>query len=253
MRTDQLYPRELPDLFKGSQLALVGRYRNDRELRDVTIRLSGNASPRHTYTYPGVRFPLRDERHDFVPRLWATRRVGWLMEQIRSHGENRELVQEVTDLGTRFGIVTPYTSFLALEPGAGRRSAALQGRVSGRIPAPPAPPPPPAMTVTGAGAVGESRLSRARQDALQVESVEGRGPRGHAAGRRTHLLPARHSVGGRGDQRFHPRAHDGGGVRVRGVHALIRRIPVLAQYFAQGEEVDVIHEGRQYRVRARRG
>ncbi|HEX6039194.1 VIT and VWA domain-containing protein [Longimicrobium sp.] len=118
VRTDLVYPRALPDLFKGTQLALVGRYRNERDLASVTIRLSGEASPRRTYTYPNVRFPLRDERHDWVPRLWATRRVGWLMEQIRSHGENRELVQEVTDLGTRFGIVTPYTSFLALEPGA---------------------------------------------------------------------------------------------------------------------------------------
>ncbi|HEX6042721.1 hypothetical protein, partial [Longimicrobium sp.] len=36
-------------------------------------------------------------------------------------------------------------------------------------------------------------------------------------------------------------------------YALIRRIPALAQYFAQGEEVDVIHDGRRYRVRARRG
>lgn len=252
VRTDQMYPRELPDLFKGSQLALVGRYRNDRELRDVTIRLSGNASPRHTYTYPGVRFPLRDERHDFVPRLWATRRVGWLMEQIRSHGENRELVQEVTDLGTRFGIVTPYTSFLALEPGAVAQDApALQGRVSGRIPA---PPPPPAMTVTGAGAVGESRLSRARQDALQVESAEG------YAGREAMRQVGARTFYQRGTVWVDAEISDSTRVPTTEVefaseeyYALIRRIPVLAQYFAQGEEVDVIHEGRQYRVRARRG
>lgn len=252
VRTDQLYPRELPDLFKGSQLALVGRYRNDRELRDVTIRLSGNASPRHTYTYPGVRFPLRDERHDFVPRLWATRRVGWLMEQIRSHGENRELVQEVTDLGTRFGIVTPYTSFLALEPGAvAQDMAAMQGRVSGRIPA---PPPPPVMTVTGAGAVGESRLSRARQDALQMEYVDA------DAGRQAMRQVGARTFYQRGTVWVDAEISDSTRIPTTEVefaseeyYALIRRIPVLAQYFAQGEEVDVIHEGRQYRVRARRG
>ena len=65
---------------------------------------------------------MRADKNDFLPRLWATRRVGWLMEQIRTNGENIELKNEVVDLGTRFGIVTPYTSYLATDgsftPGA---------------------------------------------------------------------------------------------------------------------------------------
>ena len=32
------------------------------------------------------------------------------------NGEQRELRDEIVDLGTRYGIVTPYTSYLALEP-----------------------------------------------------------------------------------------------------------------------------------------
>jgi Ca-activated chloride channel homolog len=278
VRTDLVYPRDLPDLFKGTQLALVGRYRNERELRDVTIRLSGNASPRHTYTYPGVTFPLRDERHDFVPRLWATRRVGWLMEQIRTHGENRELVQEVTDLGTRFGIVTPYTSFLALEPGMQAVNAedfAGQGTAGGvrprprpasgvAPPPPPPPPPPPAMApqpeaatvVTGAVGVTESRRSRAQQDALRLEDVVVTGTAGESAVRRVGARTL-YQRGGvwtdseiTGDTRLPQTEVEFGSEEY---YALIRRIPALAQYFAQGEEVDVIHEGRRYRVRARRG
>lgn len=267
VRTDLVYPRQLPDLFKGTQLALVGRYRNEQELRDVTIRLSGNASPRHTYTYPGVRFPLRDERHDFVPRLWATRRVGWLMEQIRTHGENRELVQEVTDLGTRFGIVTPYTSFLALEPGMGRdgdvgtqdftgngrAGGVAQGRVS---PPPPATAPQAATAVTGAVGVSESRRSRAQQDALQVED-DAMGYSSQQALRRvgSRTLYQRGSVWTDSeitDQTRLPETEVEFGSDE--YYELIRRVPALAQYFAQGEEVDVIHEGRRYRVRAgRRG
>jgi Ca-activated chloride channel family protein len=265
VRTDLLYPRVLPDLFKGTQLALVGRYRNDRDLRDVTVRLSGTASPRRTFTYPGVRFPLRDERHDWVPRLWATRRVGWLMEQIRSHGENRELVQEVTELGTRFGIVTPYTSFLALEPGAQPvqpQDFGGRGRVGGRPQRMSPPPPPPAMApqaaataVTGAGAVNESRRSRAQQDALQLEDVVVTGT-------------ARETVRRVGARTFYQRGSVWTDAEITDTtrlpttevdfgtdayYALIRRIPALAQYFAQGEEVDVVHQGHRYRVRARRG
>ena len=59
---------------------------------------------------------MREDANDFLPRLWATRRVGWLMEQVRTNGEQQELRDEIVDLGTRYGIVTPYTSYLALEP-----------------------------------------------------------------------------------------------------------------------------------------
>lgn len=259
VRTDLVYPRVLPDLFKGTQLALVGRYRNAQELRDVTIRLSGSASPTRTYTYPGARFPLRDERHEFLPRLWATRRVGWLMEQIRTHGENRELVDEVTDLGTRFGIVTPYTSFLALEPGmepphaqdlSGRR---VQRRPSGARPgarpaAPAAPPPPTA--VTGQSAVSESRLSRERQEAMSLEDVVVTGASTvQRVGSRTFYL--RDGVWTdaeiRDDTRLPETTVTFGSDEY---FALIRRIPALAPYLGLGEQVAVVHEGRIYRVRA---
>jgi Ca-activated chloride channel homolog len=270
VRTDLVYPRALPDLFKGTQLALVGRYRNAQDLRDVTIRLTGNASPAHTYTYPGARFPLRDERHEFLPRLWATRRVGWLMEQIRTHGENRELVDEVTELGTRFGIVTPYTSFLALEPGMNAEDFSGQGRpgvVSAPVgartrpsrpqagnapPPPPSPmaPPPPPMVVTGQGAVSESRLSRERQDALRLEDVAVTGASTvQRVGTRTFYLR-----GGvwtdseiRDDTRLPETAVTFGSDEY---FALIRRIPALAPYVALGEQVAVIHDGRIYRIRA---
>src|ERR1041385_6008071 len=80
-----------------------------------------------TYTYDNLRFPLRNENNDYLPRLWATRRVGWLMEQVRSNGEQKELRDEIVDLGTRYGIVTPYTSYLALEDGAVSQNNFVKG------------------------------------------------------------------------------------------------------------------------------
>jgi Ca-activated chloride channel family protein len=257
LRTDQVYPRELPDLFRGTQLALVGRYRNAAELRGVTARLTGSASPARTFTFPGLRFPLRDERHDFLPRLWATRRVGSLMEQIRSHGESRELVEEVTDLGTRFGIVTPYTSFLAVEPGAGsgggRPPVVIRG--SSR---PGAPPPAPqlrreaATATTGAVAVEESRRTRAQQDALTLEGVVvaggGYGEGVQRVGPRTfHLRDGAWTDAEIGRGRPLPETVVAFGSEE--YHALLRRVPALARYFALGERVAVVHEGRVYRVR----
>lgn len=116
VRTDLVYPRKTPDLFRGTQLTMIGRYRNEADLRDITLRLTGrNGKETRTFNYENLAFPLRAEDNNFLPRLWATRRVGWLMEQIRANGETKEVRDEVVDLGTRFGIVTPYTSYLATD------------------------------------------------------------------------------------------------------------------------------------------
>jgi Ca-activated chloride channel homolog len=98
------------------QLALVGRYKNAADLENVTVTVRGKSGREsHTYAYRGLEFPLRAENSEFLPRLWASRRVGWLIEQIRLNGETKELRDEVVDLGTRFGLVTPYTSYLATD------------------------------------------------------------------------------------------------------------------------------------------
>ena len=120
VQTDLVYPRELPDLFRGSQITLIGRYSNPIDMDFVRLQLSGKSGGANK------RLPLQQssfspasaESNDFLPRLWATRRVGWLMEQVRTNGEQKELRDEIVDLGTRYGIVTPYTSYLALEPNA---------------------------------------------------------------------------------------------------------------------------------------
>ena len=113
---EYMYPRKLTDLFKGMQLAVIGRYKNNTDLRDVTLRLSGKAGIEgRNFAYPNLDFPIREEKNDFLPRLWASRRVGWLIEQIRVNGETKELREEIVDLGTRYGIVTPYTSYLATD------------------------------------------------------------------------------------------------------------------------------------------
>ena len=114
VEAESLYPRTLPDLFKGSQLTIVGRYKSNAN--GSTVRLSGKMGSREqTFAFNGQSFPAERGANQFLPRLWATRRVGYLLEQTRLNGENRELVDEIVGLGTRFGIVTPYTSFLVTE------------------------------------------------------------------------------------------------------------------------------------------
>ncbi|MCW5958603.1 MAG: VWA domain-containing protein [Pyrinomonadaceae bacterium] len=113
---DLMYPRKLTDVFKGTQLVVLGRYTNADDLKNVTLKLSGKSGKEtRTFDYHNLDFPRRSSENDFLPRLWASRRVGWLLEQIRTNGENKELKDEIVELGTKYGLVTPYTSYLATD------------------------------------------------------------------------------------------------------------------------------------------
>ena len=116
---EELYPPEIPDLFAGSQLLLAGRYRipagvSGRERIELTGKIGSQSK---TYKYqvnfdPDVASP---DGHSFIPRLWAARKIGYLLTQIRHQGENTEWVEAVIQLSLQYGIITPYTSFLIEE------------------------------------------------------------------------------------------------------------------------------------------
>jgi Ca-activated chloride channel family protein len=124
VRATKLYPSPLPDLFKGEQLVLAGRYAGHGNSA-LTIEGMVNGATRQ-YTYE-MKFPEESSDHEFIPRLWATRRVGILLDEIRLHGENAELRDEVTELARKYGIVTPYTAYLIVEDEA-RRGVAVNQR-----------------------------------------------------------------------------------------------------------------------------
>lgn len=118
VRTAKMYPADLPDLFKGDQLVVAGRYGG---AGDVEAKLTGNVGGREqTFIYK-LHFDDRKTTDDYVPRLWATRRVGFLLDEIRIHGETAELRDETTELARKYGIVTPYTAYLIVEDEDRRR------------------------------------------------------------------------------------------------------------------------------------
>ncbi|MBE9524888.1 MAG: hypothetical protein IMY76_07295, partial [Chloroflexi bacterium] len=115
--TYDLYPSPLPDLFAGSQIIVVGRY---REGGTTNITLSGSVNgDLQTFHFDDQIFKSRNFKLDAqssIPRLWATRKIGYLLNQIRLHGLEEEYVDQIVRLSIRYGIVTPYTSYLVTEP-----------------------------------------------------------------------------------------------------------------------------------------
>jgi Ca-activated chloride channel family protein len=258
VETDLSYPRTMPDLFRGSQLTIIGRYRNPIDMNFVRLTLTGKSggSERKFY-YNNLHFALTEEANDFLPRLWATRRVGWLMEQVRTNGEQRELRDEIVDLGTRYGIVTPYTSYLAVE-----QNASVQGFTSATVSRPrgtgrgglnaPQPPPPPsvadAKAVTGNIAVQQSKKAREQQETMRVDKDEASGAIRTAGGKTFYLrdgvwTDADFKAGMTLPQTVVKFGSDE-------YFALLKQKPRLAAFFSLGEKVVVILDGTVYRVDA---
>jgi Ca-activated chloride channel family protein len=124
VRLSKTHPAPLPDLFKGEQLVVFGRFAGSGR---ATLTLTGSAAGKPRRFTITKSFPERDDSRDFLPQIWATRRVGFLLDQIRLHGESKEIREAVAELARRYGIVTPYTSWLILED-EGRRNVAARDR-----------------------------------------------------------------------------------------------------------------------------
>jgi Ca-activated chloride channel homolog len=116
--TYDLYPSPLPDLFAGSQILLAGRYRQGGT-GDVTLTGQVNGQEQ-TFRFPEQVFAKDSRGEDdatlaALPRLWATRKIGYLLNQVRLHGADQETIDQIVRLSIRYGIVTPYTSYLVTE------------------------------------------------------------------------------------------------------------------------------------------
>jgi len=114
LEVKDVYPPTIPDVFRGEQVILYGRYTGHGE---KTIKVTGTvAGETKTFEYK-LTFPeySEDDKSSFVPRLWAGKKVDYLLNELRKSSPNdmsQELVDEVTYLAKRYGIITPYTSYL---------------------------------------------------------------------------------------------------------------------------------------------
>ena len=109
-----VYPRRIPALYRGGEIMLLGRYKASGP---GEVILTGNVGGEQRRITVMADWPARELDNSYLPRVWAMRKVGYLLEDLRLYGENQEIVREVTELAQRHGIVTPYTSQLVLEPG----------------------------------------------------------------------------------------------------------------------------------------
>ncbi len=249
---EQLYPQTLPDLFVGSQLVLVGRYRNGGPA-DITLSGTVNGE-RQTFVYRDNLFLSQgghDFGDDFIPRLWATRAIGHLLTQIRLHGENPELVQSVVNLSVRYGIITPYTSYLIEEDdifSQQARDVIVEEQLEEMAAEPDA--------FTGAAAVDEAAISgemaEAEAPAPIATTVASDGTISNAnetvrlAGSKTFVLRNNLWI----DTEYEPTDHmvNKVGFASDSYFELITAVPELGQYLALGPRVLFVYNGQAYEI-----
>ena len=105
----RIYPDPISDLFYGSEIVITGRFDRGGSSSALITGKIGNRNV--SYEFP-VTFSDGSSDNDFIALLWANRRIAYLLQEIRLHGSNDELMTEVIDLSKKYGIITEYTSFL---------------------------------------------------------------------------------------------------------------------------------------------
>ncbi len=108
---ENLYPDPFPDLFYGSEIIVSGRFKGEGK---SSAKITGQRGKEQAKYHFPVEFTDGSDDDSYIALLWANRRIGYLLQQLRLHGESEELVNEVIDLSKKYGIVTEYTSFLVI-------------------------------------------------------------------------------------------------------------------------------------------
>ena len=244
VRLDRVLPAGTTDLFAGQDLVVLARYEGDGP---ATLRFSGQSSSGPVEWTERVTFPDRERGNAFVPRLWATQRIGWLTAEKRRGGASTEMNDEIRTLGERYAIPTEFTSYLVQEPNnVAVAPPMLRGQVGGaQRPMPQAAP--------AASDFARAKVSSMQREARTLDEVDAAatasGSTGAARRVGARLFVLRDSVwtDARGDASSMASVRK---VRVRpysaAYFALLRAVPELADPFGLGDRVVVF--GRKVAV-----
>lgn len=120
MDVKNIYPRDVKDIFAGSQVLLLGRYKKGG---NATVALTGkvNGSDK-SFSFP-LNFATSQAGNSHLVKLWAMRRIGYLTEVAHNNGENKEVIDEIIALSKQHGIISQYTSYLVTDPSENGRLA----------------------------------------------------------------------------------------------------------------------------------
>ncbi len=177
----EVYPVNIPDVFAGEELVLFGRFDGDGQSQ-VSVR--GERVGRDLVFSTELMFPEATDANDYIPRLWASRKLGHLERQVWTEGMSESLAEEIREVALRYGLPSRYTAYLVEEPGVvadlpadvdvagGGRTGVIRNllsRVNGTV-ANRAPSSAPSVS-TGADAVQAAESARERRGMASMKAL----------------------------------------------------------------------------------
>jgi Ca-activated chloride channel family protein len=155
VRLGEVYPVRLPDVFAGQELVLFGRFEGAGQSQ---VTLVGERLGDELGFSTEAIFPEAADANGYIPRLWASRKLGHLEQQLWTEGASESLTNEIRALALRHGLPSRYTSYLVQEA----ERVADGGRVSHPVTAP----------TTGAGAVAAAQAARRMRSMASADDLE---------------------------------------------------------------------------------
>ncbi|MDJ0522501.1 MAG: VIT domain-containing protein [Planctomycetota bacterium] len=125
LRTARVYPAELPNLPLGSQQVVLGRFLPTGKPQQGQVIVTGKLDGKDVRYTADLRIGAGDVGNSFLPRLWGRKHIDALL----AGGSGKETQAEIVSFSERFGIMTPYTSFLVLESDEDRERYGVERRV----------------------------------------------------------------------------------------------------------------------------
>lgn len=114
----ETYPDPLPNLYKGQQLIVGGRY---TEPAPVTVTLSGTAFGQPiSYSYELALADSAVESYQFLTKVWAKLKIEHLLIDYYSYDEGSPEAEairaEIIAISLAYGVLSPFTSFDGGDP-----------------------------------------------------------------------------------------------------------------------------------------
>ena len=111
---NEVYPGKLPNLYKGSQMLVAGRY--SEFVDTVDISLTGNAySGDVKYDYKLPLAETQQQKYRFLPKIWAKLKIEDLLREYYTYNETDPnavaLKDSITDISIQYGLIVEFTSF----------------------------------------------------------------------------------------------------------------------------------------------
>ncbi|QJP06850.1 VIT domain-containing protein [Pseudomonas multiresinivorans] len=104
-------PQQLPDLFANRPLVLFGKWKGEPR---GELRIDAHSADGPFQARLPISTTSLDENGDALAHLWARKRLASLMDQEALDG-GFEFSSQILDLGLKYQLLTPYTSFIAVD------------------------------------------------------------------------------------------------------------------------------------------